>query len=101
MIGDDIRRKARSMTASAEALHQYFLSHPKLKNEGEGVVSISFEANAESEKLNMPLTHLLEDTKVLFGRGIIRDTEFEERGELLFYKHYFIVDTAFGENEYV
>ena len=88
MIGDNIRRKPRPMTARAEALHKYLLAHPELKDEGGGVLSISFEANEEADALDVPLMHLLEDMKILFGKGIIRDTEFREDGDKLFYKHY-------------
>lgn len=88
MIGDNIRRKPRPMTERARALHQYFLSHPNLVDEGEGVLSIEFEANAEAEALKMTLNDFLVGAKILFGNGIIRDTEFEDEGEKLFYKHY-------------
>lgn len=90
MIGDNIRRKPREMTDSAEALKDYFLHHPLLKDEGDCVVSLEIEANAEAVILDVPVDHFLEDTKLLFNKGVILDTKFNQDGERLFYKHYLV-----------
>lgn len=95
-LGDNIRRKPRPMTERAKALHKHLLAHPELKDEGGGVLSVKFEANEEADALDIPLDQFLEDSKILYGRGIIRETEFMKDGDKLFYKHCFFHPDLFN-----